>query len=47
MFTSSDVKILDDRGRLLEMARMLSGLESSSAAKANAQELIHLARVVP
>lgn len=44
MFTSSDVKVLDDLAKAEELARMLSGLSDSETARSHAQELIDLAR---
>ena len=42
--TRSGVTTLDDAGRLLELSRMLAGLEESEAAQAHAQELLDVAR---
>lgn len=42
--TRSGVVTLDGAGRLLELSRMLAGLEESEAAQAHAQELLDLAR---
>jgi len=42
--TRSGVATLDDAGRLLELSRMLAGLEESEAAQAHAQELLDVAR---
>ena len=44
MFTSSDVKVLDNLAKAEELARMLSGLSDSETARSHAQELIDLAR---
>jgi DNA repair protein RecN (Recombination protein N) len=44
MFTSSDVKVLDDSAKAEELARMLSGLADSETARSHAQELLDLAR---
>ncbi|WP_026554146.1 DNA repair protein RecN [Arthrobacter sp. 35W] len=43
-FTSSDVLLLDDAGRVKELARMLAGQEDSATAQAHAQELLEDAR---
>jgi DNA repair protein RecN (Recombination protein N) len=42
--TRSGVVTLDEAGRLLELSRMLAGLEESEAAQAHAQELLDVAR---
>jgi DNA repair protein RecN (Recombination protein N) len=42
--TRSGVSTLDEAGRLLELSRMLAGLEESEAAQAHAQELLDVAR---
>jgi DNA repair protein RecN (Recombination protein N) len=42
--TRSGVTTLDEAGRLLELSRMLAGLEASDAAQAHAQELLDVAR---
>jgi DNA repair protein RecN (Recombination protein N) len=42
--TRSGVTTLDEGGRLLELSRMLAGLEASDAAQAHAQELLDVAR---
>ena len=42
--TRSGVSTLDEEGRLLELSRMLAGLEASDAAQAHAQELLDVAR---
>jgi DNA repair protein RecN (Recombination protein N) len=42
--TASDVTTLDEAGRLIELSRMLAGLEESEAAQAHAQELLDVAR---
>jgi DNA repair protein RecN (Recombination protein N) len=42
--TSSGLTVLDDEGRLLELSRMLAGLEGSDFARAHAQELLDAAR---
>jgi DNA repair protein RecN (Recombination protein N) len=42
--TRSGVTTLNDAGRLLELSRMLAGLEESEAAQAHAQELLDVAR---
>jgi DNA repair protein RecN (Recombination protein N) len=42
--TASDVSLLDDSGRVRELARMLAGQESSDAARAHAEELLVAAR---
>ena len=44
MFTSSDVKVLDDSAKAEELARMLSGLSDSETARSHAQELLDLAK---
>lgn len=44
-FTSSDVVLLDDEGRVRELARMLAGQEESTTAQAHAQELLADARI--
>lgn len=41
--TTSDVSVLDEADRVLELARMLSGLEDSNLARAHARELLTLA----
>ena len=41
--TTSDVSTLDESERVLELARMLSGLEDSNLARAHARELLTLA----
>lgn len=41
--TTSDVALLDETERVLELARMLSGLEDSNLARAHARELLTLA----
>jgi DNA repair protein RecN (Recombination protein N) len=43
-FTSSDVQLLDDAGRVRELARMLAGQEDSATARAHAEELLQDAR---
>jgi DNA repair protein RecN (Recombination protein N) len=43
-FTSSDVRLLDDAGRVRELARMLAGQEDSATARAHAEELLQDAR---
>ncbi|WP_434618994.1 DNA repair protein RecN [Arthrobacter sp. A5] len=43
-FTSSDVTLLDDGGRVRELARMLAGQEDSATAQAHARELLDEAR---
>ena len=45
-FTSSDVQLLAEGDRIAELARMLSGLTESEAARANAEELRKLANEV-
>ena len=40
-----DVQVLDNKGRLSEISRMLAGLGSSARAKAHASELLDLARL--
>ena len=42
--TTSDLEVLDDAGRVQELARMLAGLEDSEAALAHAEELLDVAR---
>jgi DNA repair ATPase RecN len=42
-FTASDVQVLDQTARTEELARMLSGLSDSQAAKDNAEELRQIA----
>jgi len=41
--TTSGLRVLDDAGRVGELARMLAGLEGSTSAKAHARELLDLA----
>lgn len=41
--TTSDISVLDEQNRVLELARMLSGLEDSNLARAHARELLTLA----
>ena len=43
-FTSSDVRVLDDKARAEELARMLSGLSDSETARTHASELRDLAK---
>ncbi|MCZ2403516.1 DNA repair protein RecN [Paenarthrobacter sp. Z7-10] len=43
-FTSSDVTLLDEDGRVRELARMLAGQEDSATAQAHARELLEDAR---
>jgi DNA repair protein RecN (Recombination protein N) len=38
--TSTDVRLLDDDGRVGELSRMLAGMEGSGLAKAHAEELL-------
>ena len=38
--TSTDVRLLDDAGRVGELSRMLSGMEGSGLAQAHAEELL-------
>jgi DNA repair protein RecN (Recombination protein N) len=38
--TSTDVRLLDDPGRVGELSRMLAGMEGSGLAKAHAEELL-------
>ena len=38
--TSSDIRVLDDQERVVELARMLAGQEDSSSAQAHALELL-------
>lgn len=45
-FTASDVQVLDDQTRTEELARMLSGLSDSQAARDNALELRKIATEV-
>jgi len=45
-FTASDVQVLDDQTRTEELARMLSGLSDSQAARENALELRKIANEV-
>lgn len=45
-FTASDVQVLDDQTRTEELARMLSGLSDSQAARENALELRKIATEV-
>ena len=42
--TTSGLEKLDDSGRVLELSRMLAGLEESDTAMAHAQELLDVAR---
>jgi DNA repair protein RecN (Recombination protein N) len=39
-----EVEVLDEKGRLAEVSRMLAGLSSSKSARAHASELLDLAR---
>jgi DNA repair protein RecN (Recombination protein N) len=43
-FTSSDVSLLAEEERVVELARMLAGQEDSASARAHAQELLEDAR---
>lgn len=43
-FTESTVTVLDDSGRISEIARLLSGTPDSDTARAHAQELLDAAR---
>lgn len=45
-YTASDVQVLDDEARTQELARMLSGLSESQAARDNAIELRQIAKEV-
>jgi len=38
--TSTDLRLLDDAGRVAELSRMLAGMESSGLAQAHAEELL-------
>ena len=38
--TSTDVRLLDDAGRVGELSRMLAGMEGSGLAQAHAEELL-------
>jgi DNA repair protein RecN (Recombination protein N) len=40
LVTKSDVRLLDDAGRVRELARMLAGLEGSELGRAHAEELL-------
>ena len=42
--TTSGLTLLDDEGRVRELARMLAGLEGSETARAHAEELLGTAR---
>jgi DNA repair protein RecN (Recombination protein N) len=42
--TSSSVTLVQESGRVDELARMLAGQEDSAAAQAHARELLELAR---
>jgi DNA repair protein RecN (Recombination protein N) len=42
--TSSGVRVLDDPGRVVELSRMLAGLEGSRLGRAHAEELLEVAR---
>jgi DNA repair protein RecN (Recombination protein N) len=42
--TTSGLQTLDDDGRVLELSRMLAGLEASETAMAHAQELLEVAQ---
>jgi DNA repair protein RecN (Recombination protein N) len=42
--TTSDVRALDDAGRVRELSRMLAGLEDSDTALAHAEELLATAQ---
>jgi DNA repair protein RecN (Recombination protein N) len=44
--TTTDVRTLDDQGRVDELVRMLSGLEESSAGSEHAREMLEQARRV-
>ena len=43
LVTKSDVRLLDDGGRVRELARMLAGLEGSQLGRAHAEELLSTA----
>jgi DNA repair protein RecN (Recombination protein N) len=38
--TSTEVRLLDDAGRVTELSRMLAGMEGSGLAQAHAEELL-------
>jgi DNA repair protein RecN (Recombination protein N) len=40
LVTRSDVRLLDDAGRVRELARMLAGLDDSELGRAHAEELL-------
>jgi DNA repair protein RecN (Recombination protein N) len=40
LVTKSDVRVLDDAGRVRELARMLAGLDDSALGRAHAEELL-------
>ena len=40
LVTRSDVRVLDDAGRVRELARMLAGLYDSELGRAHAEELL-------
>ena len=40
LVTRSDVRVLDDAGRVRELARMLAGLDDSELGRAHAEELL-------
>ncbi len=42
--TTSDLAVLTDEDRIVELSRMLAGLEDSASARAHAQELLETAR---
>jgi DNA repair protein RecN (Recombination protein N) len=42
--TTSGLEVLDDKGRVRELSRMLAGLEASETAMAHAQELLSVAQ---
>jgi DNA repair protein RecN (Recombination protein N) len=42
--TQSDVISIDEAGRKVEIARMLSGQEDSQTAQQHASELLHIVR---
>ena len=45
--TSSDVELLDRRGRVRELARMLAGDDASARALAHADELLNQSQALP
>jgi DNA repair protein RecN (Recombination protein N) len=46
LVTRSDVRLLDDAGRVRELARMLAGLDDSELGRAHAEELLATAAAI-